>query len=100
MSFGLDRKVCLVSPAGASKGTWGRQGERTFDYHIREMWYDAGGAVEGWVDIDQAGTMPNGSSFSSSGVSTVYRPDGTVDSKVPVKITAVRTGSVDPAACA
>ncbi|MGW4229011.1 hypothetical protein ACWEF9_06940 [Streptomyces sp. NPDC004980] len=99
LSFRLDRTVCLVSPAGASKGSWSRTGTDAFDYRIRETWHDEGGAVTGWVDIDQDAKQ-NGSSFTSSGVSTVYRPDGTVDSSVPVNISAVRTGPPDPAACA
>ncbi|QXE35927.1 hypothetical protein KQY30_18315 [Streptomyces sp. GMY02] len=99
MSFAPDRTVCLVSPAGASAGTWHVQGPHGFGYLIREMWYDANGAVEGWVDIDQDGAR-SGSSFRTTGVSSVFLPDGTLDSTVPVTITAVRTGAPDSSACA
>ncbi|MFE2599934.1 hypothetical protein ACFXCZ_26165 [Streptomyces sp. NPDC059396] len=99
MSFAPDRTVCLVSPAGPSEGTWHVQSRHGFGYFIREMWYDANGAVEGWVDIDQDGTR-TGSSFRTTGVSSVHLPDGTLDSTVPVTITAVRTGPPDSSACA
>ncbi|MFE9907797.1 hypothetical protein [Streptomyces clavifer] len=99
LSFRPDRTVCLVSPAGASEGGWSRAGAGTFACRIRETWHDEGGAVTGWVDIAQDATR-KGASFTSAGVSTVHRPDGSVDSSVPVRISAVRTGPPDPAACA
>ncbi|MEU1280310.1 hypothetical protein [Streptomyces sp. NPDC005805] len=99
LSFGADRSVCLVSPAGASKGRWHRTGPAAFDYGIREYWRDANGTVEGWVDIAQSAKQ-TGASFAGSGVSTVHAADGTVEATVPVSITAVRTGPPNGAPCA
>lgn len=98
LSFGADRSVCLVSPAGASKGRWHPTGRDAFDYRIRELWYDANGALEGWVDIAQSAKRI-GTSFAGSGVSTVYGADGTVETTVPVTVTGTRTGPPDGSAC-
>jgi hypothetical protein len=99
LSFGTDRSVCLVSPAGASEGRWHRTGRDGFDYRIRELWHDANGTLEGWVDIAQSAKQTGPSAFAGSGVSTVHGADGTVEATVPVTVTGVRTGPPDGSAC-
>ncbi|QOV35726.1 hypothetical protein IM697_37700 [Streptomyces ferrugineus] len=99
LSFATDRSVCLVSPAGASKGRWHHTGRDAFDYRIRELWHDAGGALEGWVDIAQSAKRTGAASFAGSGTSTVHGADGTVVDTVPVEVTGVRTGPPDGSAC-
>ncbi|MEV8594596.1 hypothetical protein [Streptomyces sp. NPDC052012] len=99
LSFATDRSVCLVSPAGASKGRWHHTGKDAFAYDIREMWYDPNGTLEGWVDIAQSARR-TGDTFTGSGTSTVHAPDGTVEARVPVQVSGTRTGPPDGSACA
>lgn len=99
LSFSRTFVACLTSPAGSSRGTWQRTAPTAFGYRIRELWFDAAGNSEGWVDIDQRARQSSPAAFTSNGDSTVYLPDGTRSETVPVRITAVRTSSANPPAC-
>ena len=96
--FHPNSAACLVSPAGRSQGTWKRTGAGTFNFKITERWYDDNGTSTGWVDINQNAEQ-YAARFTSSGISTVYRPDGTVETTVKVDISARRTSGDSPANC-
>jgi hypothetical protein len=80
---------------GSGVGTWWATGTDHFSFHILHDVLGPTGTLLGWVDVSQ-GAVQDANSFTSSGTSLTFDPDGNQTGSVTATVRATRTSGANP----
>lgn len=94
-SFTANGKACVAGEGLEGTGTWWRTGPRRFSYRIAEKVYDENGVHWMSIDVNQD-ALQNRKTYTSSGISYFFEPDGTPNGSTEATVTATRASTNNP----
>ncbi|MEU0074322.1 hypothetical protein ABZ027_33010 [Streptomyces sp. NPDC006332] len=99
LSFTVDGKACIAlggpgEVSGTGSGTWWPTAKNRFSFRIPHGLYDPQGTFLGSVEVNQLAHQV-GDTFTSSGISRIFAPDGTPTGTATAEVSADRIDQAD-----
>jgi hypothetical protein len=102
LSFAADGEACIAiggpgEVSGSGSGSWWPTAKNRFSFKIPHSLYDPQGAYLGSVEVNALAHLAM-DTFTGSGVSLIFGPDGTQTGSARSEVSATRASTADPCA--